>query len=131
MTFHKAIQDKETGEIIFAIPMSKDEKERAEVLKNQIVEKLVLFSNQFNSYDKAIDKVQSLLKSLIRHYPEEVKFIKRVADEAGEIYLAIVREARSRAFCEKVESMNEKILRGEMFLGVKSVKGAKNGQIIN
>lgn len=118
LRFHKGIQDKNTGSVVFFIPDSKDEAEREGSLSEQIVQQLVSFSNMYESYDKAIEEVQRYLKSLILHYPEEEEFIKRTADKAGELFLRIVDQAKSRALRTTIE-------RGEMFLKIKDIKGGK------
>jgi len=118
--FHKAIQEKLTGTVIFFIPDSQDEKEKKEMLENQIIGHLIRYSNMLGSYQKAIDEVQGYLKALIRHFPEEEILVKTVADSAGTKFLKVVDEA-------KVRSMRERIQRGEMFLGVKNISGGKHG----
>lgn len=110
----KSITERRTMNVVFAIPVSDDEIEKAEVLENQIISRLVNFSNRYNSYDKAIDDCQGYLKALINHYPEEVDFIRKVADDAGAKFLKIVKEARGRAFRTTIE-------RGDMILGVKHI----------
>lgn len=118
LRFHKAIQERTTGTIIFFIPESYDVMEKKEIFENQIVESLIRYSNMLGSYQQAIDKVQGYLKAMIRHYPEEAQLIKIAAQNAGEKFLKVVDEA-------KVRSMREKIERGEMFLGVKKISGGE------
>lgn len=121
LRFHKALQEKDSGSILFFIPDTKDEKEKAEVFENQVVQQLIAFSNMYDSYDKGIDKVQNYLKAMILHYPEEKEFIKVVADQAGEKFIRIVDEAKKRALRTTIE-------RGEMFLKVKRISGGLNGK---
>ena len=115
---HKAIQERTTGTIIFFIPESDDVMEKKEVFEEQIVGHLVRYANMLGSYQQAIVIVQGYLKAMIRHYPEEAQLIKIAAQNAGEKFLKIVDEAKSR-------SMREKIERGEMFLGVKRISGGE------
>lgn len=118
LRFHKAIQERATGTIIFFIPESDDVMEKKEVFEEQIVGHLVRYSNMLGSYQQAIDVVQGYLRAMVRHYPEEAQLIKIAAQNAGEKFLKIVDEAKSR-------SMREKIERGEMFLGVKRISGGE------
>ena len=118
LRFHKAIQERATGTIIFFIPESFDVVEKKEIFENQVVESLIRYSNMLGSYQQAIDKVQGYLQAMIKHYPEEAQLIKIAAQNAGEKFLKVVDEA-------KIRSMREKIERGEMFLGVKKISGGK------
>jgi len=118
--FNKAIMEKGTDTVVFSIPDSKDEKEKECVLKEQIVKRLVSFSNIFNSYDQAIEECQGYLKALLTHYPEEAELVRKTADLAGAEFLKIVAEAKKRAFRTTIE-------RGEMFLGVKDISGGGHG----
>lgn len=118
LRFHKAIQERVTGTIIFFIPESDDEMEKKEVFEKQIVGHLIRYSNMLGSYQQAIDVVQGYLKAMIRHFPEEARLIKIAAQNAGEKFLKVVDEAKRRSMCEKIE-------RGEMFLGVKKISGGE------
>lgn len=120
LRFHKALQEKDSGSILFFIPDTKDEKEKAEVFENQVIQQLIAYSNMYDSYDKGIDEVQKYLKALMFHYPEEKDFIKTVADQAGEKFVRIVDEAKKRALRTTIE-------RGEMFLKVKRISGGVEG----
>lgn len=116
----KALQEKETGTIIFKIPITKDGSEKEGVLEEQIVQRLVQYSNMLNSYDEAIDEVQRYLKALLHHYPEEAEMIRKAADNAGKKYLSIVAEAKVRAF-------RTAILRGELPFKIKRILGGDHG----
>lgn len=123
--YSKGLVEKITNTVVFAIPDSEDETEKAEVLESQIVGRLVTLSNMHDSYDQAIDEVQGYLKALIDHYPEETQLIKATADKAGEKFLKIVAVAKQRALQVSIE-------RGDMLLKVKNIRQSKgannNGQ---
>lgn len=121
MRFHKAIMEKGTDTVIFAIPDSADEKEKEGVLRKQITDRLVVYANMFQSYDRAIEECQGYLKALIHHYPEEAELVRRTAELGGQDFLALVGKAKKR-------NMKDCIRRGEMFLGVKNVGGGKDAK---
>lgn len=112
------LMEKGTGTIIFALPKSSDQAEVEGALEEQIVTRLVQFSNMFQNYNRAIDEVQGYLRALCNHCPKDKPWIVKIADKAGARFLTIVDEAKKRALRTTIE-------RGEMFLKVKKIDGGK------
>lgn len=108
-----------SGEILFVIPNASREIDRMEDLAEQILEMLYKYSNEYECYQKAIEKTQGYLKALILHFPEEKEFIKKTADYAGEIFVRKTDEIKKFALLTTIQ-------RGEMFLQVKNIHGGKN-----
>ena len=71
-------------QVIFKIPASAPDREKIEILDEQIVLWLVQISNVLENYDEAIKIVEKWLKDLIYGDPGRRVWVEMAADSAGE-----------------------------------------------
>ena len=115
--FQICLMERGTGTIVFAIPNTKDQTEKEQVLEDQIYKRLVQFANMFKSYQKAIEEVQGYLRALCNHLPMEKPWIVNVSEKAGQRFLNEVKRRKT---------MREKIIAGEMFLDVNTINNQQD-----
>jgi len=71
-------------QVIFKIPASAPDREKIEILDEQILLWLVQISNVLENYDEAIKIVEKWLKDLIYGDPGRRVWVEMAADSAGE-----------------------------------------------
>lgn len=104
---------------------SADPKEVAEGMEDEIYRDLIMFANHYGSYQKAVDAVQSQLKLLCLAAPHSKPLIEQVAERAGQRFLTLVNEIRS-----KQRVIRSGIASGFQFGNIKIVQSSskpKNG----
>ena len=75
---------------------SSDTKEIVEGLAEDIYRDLIKYSNHYNSYQRAINFVQTRLKSLCTLIPYAKPKIQEAADKAGERFLKTIGEIKMK-----------------------------------
>lgn len=105
--------EKLTGTVIFAIPDTADQKEKEQVLEEQIYGHLIRYSNMFQNYDKAIEEVQKWLRALCNHIPKDKPWIVEVSERAGQRFVVAVGKAKT---------MHARAKAGEMIIQPKDIR---------
>ena len=75
---------------------SADPKEITEGLEDEIYKDLIMQSNHYGSYGKAIKVVESQLKLLVAASPGSKALIDAAAQKAGERFIRLVNEVRQK-----------------------------------
>jgi len=86
-----------TNEIIFKIPVSASEEDKAEILAEQVEAWLTRVSNCFVNYEIAITIVQVWLKQFIRTDPSRRPWVEKGAEIGGRKFVEKVDAAKKKA----------------------------------
>ena len=85
-----------TGQVIFKIPAFAPDREKAEIIEEQVYNWLIAISNVLEDYGKAIAVVQGWLENIIRTDEGRRIWVKMGADAAGERFTKDVDIAKKK-----------------------------------